>query len=80
MIMRETLAGRTFCRWTVLDDHIKMARSERKWLCRCDCGTERYVLERSLKHGGSYCSYRDAKILPDSFVRNPAVFSRFSQF
>lgn len=27
--MRETLAGRTFCLWTVLDDHIKMARSEK---------------------------------------------------
>lgn len=29
------------------------ARGEKKWHCRCDCGTERYVLERSLKYGGS---------------------------
>ena len=28
-------------------------RGERKYLCRCDCGTERYVLERSLLYGGS---------------------------
>lgn len=28
-------------------------RGERKYLCRCDCGTERYVLERSLLSGGS---------------------------
>ena len=40
-------------RWTVLEDCILSARNERKWLCRCDCGTERYVLERSLVYGGS---------------------------
>lgn len=26
-------------------------RNERKWLCRCDCGTEKYILERSLLSG-----------------------------
>lgn len=40
-------------RWTVLDECIKTPRGERKWLCRCECGTERYVLERSLRSGGS---------------------------
>jgi len=44
-------------RWTVLDDvqivHRKNGKSELKILCRCDCGTERYVLERSLLYGGS---------------------------
>lgn len=40
-------------RWTVLENYIFSARNERKWLCRCDCGTERYVLERSLLYGGS---------------------------
>jgi len=39
--------------WTVLDEYITTPRGEKKYLCRCDCGTERYVLERSLKHGGS---------------------------
>ncbi len=28
-------------------------KGQRKWLCRCDCGTERYVLERGLLYGGS---------------------------
>lgn len=40
-------------RWTILEEYIFSTRNERKWLCRCDCGTERYVLERSLLYGGS---------------------------
>lgn len=47
------MTGKTFGRWTVLDDFILTNNSERKWLCRCECGTEKYVLERSLKTGGS---------------------------
>ena len=46
--------GAAIGRWTVLDTYTKTPRGEKKWLCRCECGTERYVLERSLKHGGSY--------------------------
>lgn len=46
-----------FGRWTVIGDCIifknRSNRNERKWLCRCDCGTERYVLERSLICGRS---------------------------
>ena len=45
--------GQKYGRWTVLDTFILTPRKERKWLCRCDCGTERYVLERSLLYGGS---------------------------
>lgn len=45
--------GAEFGRWTVLDELIKTPRGEKKWLCRCQCGTQRYVLERSLKNGGS---------------------------
>lgn len=40
-------------RWTVQHDYIITPRGAKKWLCRCSCGTERYVLERSLKYGGS---------------------------
>lgn len=36
-----------------MDFEGKSGRTERKWLCRCDCGTVRYVLERSLLYGGS---------------------------
>lgn len=47
------LIGKVFQRWTVIGDCIYTDRGERKWLCRCECGTERYVLERMLKGGGS---------------------------
>lgn len=39
--------------WTVLDAFTYSKRNKKKWLCRCACGTERYVLERSLKYGSS---------------------------
>lgn len=42
-----------FGRWTVLGPMMLTDKGERKWLCQCDCGTQRYVLERSLLHGGS---------------------------
>ncbi len=47
------LPGGKYGRWTVLNDFETTTKGEKKWLCRCDCGTERYVLERSLRHGGS---------------------------
>lgn len=40
-------------RWQVFDTYVTTSRGEKKYLCRCDCGTERYVLERSLRYGGS---------------------------
>ena len=43
--------GDRFGRWTVLGERITTERGEKKYLCRCECGTERYVLERSLKYG-----------------------------
>ena len=47
------MTGKTFGRWTVLDSFITTDSGEKKWLCRCECGTEKYVLERNLKYGGS---------------------------
>ena len=45
--------GQKIGRWTVQGEYTLTDRGERKWLCRCNCGTERYVLERSLQYGGS---------------------------
>lgn len=39
--------------WTILGPYITTSKGEKKYFCRCDCGTERYVLERSLRYGGS---------------------------
>lgn len=44
-------------RWTLLEDvqivSQKNGKPVRKILCQCDCGTKRYVLERSLRYGSS---------------------------
>ena len=50
---RKISPGDRIGRWTILGEYVLTDRNERKWLCRCDCGTERYVLERSLLYGGS---------------------------
>lgn len=45
--------GQKIERWTIIGAPIPAKEKEQKWLCRCECGTERYVLERSLLYGGS---------------------------
>ena len=51
------LKNKRFGRLTVLGEYISFTntrkRTERKWLCRCDCGTEKYILERSLLYGNT---------------------------
>ena len=53
MSKEQYLQNARFGRWTVQGDFATTQKGERKWRCRCDCGTERYVLESSLKYGGS---------------------------
>lgn len=48
----KNLAGKSFGRWTVLD-RFEENGTARKWLCRCECGTERFVSERNLIYGSS---------------------------
>ena len=45
---KENLEGRVFTRWTVIKD-----TGEDKVLCRCECGTERWVKRDNLKRGVS---------------------------
>ena len=49
------LSGETFGRWTVISEaepkFEKGNRRIRRWNCKCDCGTQRAVLESSLKKG-----------------------------
>ena len=58
----ELKSGQHFGRWTVLGQAAPAIHGERKYLCRCDCGMERSVMERSLRYGGSQscgCLRRD---------------------
>ena len=55
MTNRLDLTGKRFGQWSVL------RYTGYKWLCRCDCGTEREVLPQSLRNGRSTscgCSYK----------------------
>lgn len=51
--LHSDLTGNTYGRWTVLgfDDNSPMGRY--KWICRCECGTEKSVDRSSLKRGKS---------------------------
>ena len=66
--MNKVYPGARIGRWTVMEceanaeNGCHTSKSTRKWLCRCDCGTERFVLERSLQQGNSYscgCARRE---------------------
>ena len=50
---RKVSAGDVYGRWTVQNEWMTNEKGQRKWLCRCECGSERYVLERGLLYGGS---------------------------
>jgi len=57
--MSTVAVGDAYGMWTVvtaaepLVSGKKRKRKLRRWLCRCDCGNERRVLEKNLKNGGS---------------------------
>ncbi len=46
------LTGLRFGTWTAIQEAPKVGRNIR-WICRCDCGTERSVLSGHLRHGTS---------------------------
>lgn len=49
----ENLVGQKFGRWLVLEKLEPEGRKKYRYLCRCDCGTERPVIVNSLKTGRS---------------------------
>lgn len=46
-------AGQVFSSWTVISNEPIKRNGNPYWLCRCECGTQRYVRTQSLVHGGS---------------------------
>jgi hypothetical protein len=47
---RENLTGKRYGRYTVLGPH-DVVRDTMRWVCRCDCGTEKVVWGNHLKAG-----------------------------
>lgn len=57
------LIGKKFGRWIVIKRVADSKSGLRRWLCKCDCGVEREVLEPSLMRGASTscgCYQREA--------------------
>ena len=45
------LSGQVFGRWKVLERVTSGPAGHARWLCRCECGTEKIVLSNSLRRG-----------------------------
>ena len=46
------LPGQKTGRLTITSEYLKTEKGENKYLCLCDCGNKKYILERSLRYGG----------------------------
>ena len=51
MAEASNLIGQKFGRLTVIDRAEKYKDGHAMWLCRCECGTEKVILEKCLKNG-----------------------------
>ena len=47
------LTGNKYGRWTVIEKGENKQKGETMWLCRCECGIEKYVRHSSLTTGNS---------------------------
>ena len=45
------LAGKKFGRWTVIKKGYPSKNGNTRWLCKCDCGTEKIVFGINLRQG-----------------------------
>lgn len=48
---RPLLAGQRFGRWTLLAPTSPSRNNQKQWICRCECGSEKAVLEGNMKTG-----------------------------
>lgn len=51
--IKEDLTGKKFGRLTVIKRAENSKSNQPRWLCRCECGTEKIILAQSLKRGGT---------------------------
>lgn len=65
--------GARFGRYTVIGQGGRTERGELRWLCRCDCGTERVLFPSNLKNGGTQsCGcWRDEKATKHGYSHGP---------
>ena len=52
-LKNHNLIGKKFNRWTVIERASNGNANQIRWLCKCDCGNTKIVIEQSLKNGRS---------------------------
>lgn len=51
--IKTDLVGKRFGKLIVKNDYIKTKSNKAKWLCKCDCGNEKYILRHDLISGST---------------------------
>lgn len=84
MAKRLDRVGSVYGKWTVTAFHSKYGSSDAKWMCRCECGTVKPVIFRSLSSGSSTSCGCDAinkrveKLTKHGFASTPTYKSWYS--
>ena len=77
------LTGQKFNRWTVIKEVESIPRKDRKgikkaWLCRCDCGTEKVVIQDLLVSGHSKsCGCYNKDLLRERFSKPDSIRKKY---
>lgn len=77
------LSGKKFGRWTVLNKYEVRKRLNGKrttyWLCRCECGTEKFVIAGQLTYGSSTKCKRCPRMKARGISSRNTVFSEYKK-
>lgn len=71
------LIGKNFGRWTILEKREQNNHRQQMWLCKCDCGTEREVVQPNLVNGKSKSCGCVYEITADSMEKKIKKMSEY---
>lgn len=76
-----SLIGQRYGMLTVIGQAPSTDKGKRRWLCRCDCGTEKTVLGENLKRGTTVsCGCKHRKDLSGQKIGKLKVLERSNQY
>lgn len=81
--MREwpSLIGEKYGMLTVIDQAPSTEKGQRRWLCRCDCGTEKIVMGSNLKRGTTVsCGCKHRNDLTGQVIGRLTVLERSDRY
>lgn len=81
MPTKVNLAGRRFGDLTVVSEGPPDDKGRARWLCRCDCGSEKLILRTNLRPGGAVsCGCRSRRELAGQRFGSLVVLERSDQY